>query len=161
MNSETRAHHDRIDEADHAPRQRAIGLLSGANAEQLSAFWQGWANKPQWQDIRPPETGLVMTRGRIGGSGNAFNLGEATVTRCVIGLASGITGYGYILGRDHTKARIAALFDGLWQQTESKQQVEDQVLTPLEDAQANRDRQVRQETAATKVDFFTMVRGDD
>ncbi len=152
---------DQTAQDQHAARQRAMGLLAGADADQLAAFWKDWPDKPEWQDIRPPETGLVMARGRVGGSGAPFNLGEATVTRCVVGLASGVTGYAYVLGRNHTKARIAALFDGLWQQPDSQQDVENTILSQLEKAQAKLDRQVRRETAATKVDFFTMVRGDD
>lgn len=152
---------DHVVDDQNAARRRAMGLLAGADSDQLAALWENWPDKPLWQDIRPPETGLVMTRGRVGGSGAPFNLGEATVTRCVIGLSSGATGYAYVLGRNHTKARIAALFDGLWQQPDSRQDVETKVLSPLEDVQVQLDRQVRQETAATKVDFFTMVRGDD
>ena len=65
--------------------------------------------------IRPPETGLVMLRGRMGGTGGAFNLGEATVTRCAVRTAKGHEGHAYVMGRNHGHAKIAAVCDALLQ----------------------------------------------
>jgi alpha-D-ribose 1-methylphosphonate 5-triphosphate synthase subunit PhnG len=39
---------------------------------------------PRW--LRAPETGLMMVQGRAGGTGERFNLGEVTVTRCALRL---------------------------------------------------------------------------
>lgn len=112
-------------------------------------------------DLRPPETGLVMVRGRIGGGGSAFNLGEATVSRAAVRLPSGATGFGHVLGRDRAKARDAAILDALWLEGAARDRLERDVLAPLRARIARDAERKRSETAATRVDFFTLVRGDD
>ena len=134
-------------------------VLALASAGELSRHWNGWAGKPGHKVVRGPETGLVMVRGRAGGGGAPFNLGEATVTRATVRLDSGEIGHAYGLGRDHGKAIHAALFDAIWQR--DPMGVEAAVLAPLRAAQAAADKTRAEETAATRVDFFTMVRGDD
>lgn len=111
-------------------------------------------------EMRPAETGLVMLRGRIGGDGAAFNLGEVPVTRAAVRLATGETGFSYILGRDKEKARAAALCDALWQSPRHRDAVEKHVLAPVRERCADARRSRREEVAATRVDFFTLVRGD-
>ncbi len=111
--------------------------------------------------MRGPETGLVMVRGRIGGGGAPFNLGEVTVTRATIRLASGTVGHAHALGTDREKVRLAAIFDALWHQPATKDFVEKAILLPITERIGGRDRQRAEETAATRVDFFTMVRGED
>jgi alpha-D-ribose 1-methylphosphonate 5-triphosphate synthase subunit PhnG len=102
-----------------------------------------------------------MLRGRAGGDGAPFNLGEATVTRAVVELPSGERGYAHILGRDLQRARLAAIFDALWQQPRQREAVEERVLAPvaarLEAARAKASAEI----AATRVDFFTLKRGED
>jgi alpha-D-ribose 1-methylphosphonate 5-triphosphate synthase subunit PhnG len=112
-------------------------------------------------ELRPVETGLVMLRGRIGGDGAPFNLGEATVTRAAVRLASGEAGFSYILGRDGEKARLCALCDALWQSGTSRAALEQHVLAPIRARREDERARQRAETAATKVDFFTLVRGED
>jgi alpha-D-ribose 1-methylphosphonate 5-triphosphate synthase subunit PhnG len=115
---------------------------------------------PDHDLLRAPEIGGVMVRGRAGAIGAAFNLGEMTVTRASVKLACGTVGHGYVQGRDKTHARTAALIDALMQ-TEAAARVEAQVLTPLRALmQARKDARAAK-AAATKVDFFTMVRGED
>jgi len=101
-----------------------------------------------------------MLRGRAGAVGAAFNLGEMTITRCSVKLADGTVGHGYVQGRDKDHARQAALIDALMQ-TGAADAVREAILTPLtlqmEAATAKR----AAKAAATKVDFFTMVRGED
>lgn len=116
---------------------------------------------PEHDDVRPPETGLVMVRGRVGGDGAPFNLGEATVSRAAVRLASGELGFGYVLGRDREKARLVALCDALWQCRRYRAAVEDGVLAPLRARIEARRQLADQRTAATRVDFFTLVRGED
>ena len=111
--------------------------------------------------MRGPETGLVMLRGRVGGGGAPFNFGEATVTRATVRLPGGAIGHSYALGRDKQKARLAAIADALWQDPAERADVEAKVLEPLRAAAAAADAKRRAETAATKVDFFTLVRGED
>ena len=66
--------------------------------------------------MRGPEIGLVMLRGRMGATGNAFNVGETTVTRCTVRLASGTEGHAYVQGRNGEHAKRAALCDALFQE---------------------------------------------
>lgn len=139
-------------------RRLALNALAAAEGTALAQRWTEWSGKPEFRAVRGPQTGLVMVRGRAGGGGAPFNLGEASVSRATIRLASGEVGHGYCLGRDLEKARLIAVFDALFQR--EPERVEADVLAPLR-AQTNQtDQQRREESAATKVDFFTMVRGD-
>ena len=102
-----------------------------------------------------------MLRGRVGGDGAPFNLGEATVSRAAVRLASGEVGFGYTLGRDGEKARLIALCDALVQSRDFGGLVERDVIAPLrEQVMIFERKQSAEETAATKVDFYTMVRGE-
>jgi alpha-D-ribose 1-methylphosphonate 5-triphosphate synthase subunit PhnG len=142
-------------------RKRTVDLLARAEPAELDAAWQALADKPVVQPIRGPETGLVMARGRMGGGGAPFNLGEVTVTRATIRLASGTVGHAQTLGTDREKARLSAIFDALWQEASTRAFVEQTLLSPIAARIADADRRKADETAATRVDFFTMVRGDD
>jgi alpha-D-ribose 1-methylphosphonate 5-triphosphate synthase subunit PhnG len=146
---------------DVAGRRAAMAVLAQARADEIAAGLAALGPTPAHDEVRPAETGLVMVRGRIGGDGAPFNLGEATVTRCAVQLASGEIGFGYVLGRDVDKARLAALTDALWQRADRRAAVERNVLAPLRTQQQERLARAREETAATKVDFFTLVRGDN
>jgi alpha-D-ribose 1-methylphosphonate 5-triphosphate synthase subunit PhnG len=115
---------------------------------------------PAHETLRTPENGLVMVRGRIGGDGAPFNLGEATVSRAAVRLASGEVGFGYVLGRDNDKARMIALCDALVQSSDHAATIEAQVVAPLRAAMTARRDQRAAEAAATRVDFYTMVRGE-
>ncbi len=143
-----------------AARQQRLGLLSRAAASDLRNAWEALADKPDWREVRPAEVGLIMARGRIGGSGQAFNLGEVTVSRCAVELASGETGFGQVMGRDKGRARLVALFDALCQ-TAAGAAIEKDLLAPVAEKLAAEDQATGERTAATKVDFFTLVRGED
>jgi alpha-D-ribose 1-methylphosphonate 5-triphosphate synthase subunit PhnG len=146
--------------ADAGERQRAMGLLAKARRAELQAAWDALGEKPAVQPVRGPETGLVMVRGRIGGGGAPFNLGEATVSRASIRLEDGTVGHGQALGTDGDRARLAAVFDALFQQPARKAEVE-ALLDAIEARVAEEDAAKTRQTAATRVDFFTMVRGED
>ncbi len=111
--------------------------------------------------LRAPETGLVMLRGRMGATGAAFNLGEATVTRCAVRLRDGTEGHAYVLGRNAAHARLAALCDALLQGPDTGAAVTATVIAPLEAKLHATHLAASTKAAATKVDFFTMVRGED
>lgn len=147
--------------ADINGRKRAADLLAKASSSELSAAFSTLDPEPQAQAVRGPETGLVMVRGRIGGGGDPFNLGEATVTRATVRLSSGTVGHAHALGTDRQKVRLAAIFDALWQEDETRDRVESLLLTPIAARLEAEDRQKAEEAAATRVDFFTMVRGED
>lgn len=115
---------------------------------------------PSYEWLRRPEIGGVMTRGRMGATGAPFNLGEITVTRCALRLTSGEIGHGYVQGRDLQAATMAAQIDALMQ-TGKAARIRRTILDPLE-AEMRTARATRaRKAAATKVDFFTMVRGED
>jgi alpha-D-ribose 1-methylphosphonate 5-triphosphate synthase subunit PhnG len=146
---------------DRPGRRAAMAVLAQAQTREIAAGLAALGPAPAHDEVRPAETGLVMVRGRIGGDGVPFNLGEATVTRCAVQLATGEIGFGYVLGRDLDKARLAALADALWQSPAHRAAVERNLLAPLRARQQEQLARTREETAATKVDFFTLVRGDN
>ncbi|MBS9478539.1 phosphonate C-P lyase system protein PhnG [Ancylobacter sp. VKM B-3255] len=137
-----------------------MAVLARADRDELAAILDRLGPVPPVTDLRQPETGLVMLRGRTGGEGAPFNLGEATVSRAAVRIASGEVGFCYRLGRDVHAARAAAILDALWQDGQRRGAVE-AALAPVRARLAAEEGQVRSETAATKVDFFTLVRGED
>lgn len=115
---------------------------------------------PEHADLRAPEIGAVMVRGRVSASGAPFNLGEMTVTRCSLRLACGTVGHAYVQGRDRDHARRAAILDALMQ-TEAAAVLRRSVLAPLAADEIARRGARAAKAAATKVEFFTLVRGED
>lgn len=143
-----------------AQRREYMGLLAKCPATDLNALWQGFGHAEPHSFLRHPEVGSVMVQGRTGAVGSAFNLGEVTVTRCTVRLTTGEDGHGYVQGRDKAKATQAALIDALMQ-SDKADDVQRAILTPLDQAMTKRNAHRREKAAATKVDFFTMVRGED
>lgn len=141
-------------------RKHWMSLLAKAPEALLDRLWNSVGMTPEFEWVRPPEVGSVMVRGRAGGAGAPFNLGEMTVTRCVLRLSSGETGHAYVQGRSGDKARQAALVDALMQ-GQSAARIRLDLLVPLETALSEARRGRAAKAAATKVEFFTMVRGED
>jgi len=146
--------------AAQSARQKLMATLAASSPEAIAERFET-LEPPHYELVRQPETGLVMVRGRMGGTGSPFNLGEVTVTRCVVRLPSGETGNAYSLGRNKQKALQSAVLDALWQRADFKERIEAEIIAPLAEAQATAKDTVREETEATKVNFFTMVRGDN
>jgi alpha-D-ribose 1-methylphosphonate 5-triphosphate synthase subunit PhnG len=140
-------------------RQRWLAVLARAATDQLEACWAA-TERPECTLLRQPEVGLVMARGRAGGSGQRFNLGEITVTRCAVQSAEGHIGHGYVAGRDRRKAELVAAFDALLQAPERRAALLARVVEPLAAAQAEARAAQARKAAATRVEFFTLVRGD-
>jgi alpha-D-ribose 1-methylphosphonate 5-triphosphate synthase subunit PhnG len=140
-------------------RKAALDVLAAAPAKALAELWDRWADKPDHTMVRGPEVGLVMVRGRAGGGGAPFNLGEASVSRASVRIVTGEVGHGYCLGRDMAKAEAIAVIDALWQRDAARVEVE--IIAPLQALAVAADQKRRDESAASKVDFFTMVRGDN
>ena len=148
-----------------ARRRAAMAALADASAGDiargLDKVRAALGALPAHETIRPAECGLVMVQGRIGGDGAPFNVGEATVSRAAVRLPGGETGFGYVLGRDREKAQLVAVCDALVQSERYRAAVEEHVVAPIRArAEAMRRRKAEQ-AAATKVDFFTLVRGED
>ena len=142
-----------------ARRQEAMAVLGHCPAADIARHL-GEISVPDHEQLRSPENGLVMLRGRIGGDGAPFNLGEATVSRAAIRLSSGEVGFGYTLGRDGAKAQLIALCDAMIQASQFADAIEARVLSPLRADVLAKRKQKAEETAATKVDFYTLVRGE-
>ncbi|MDE2603021.1 MAG: phosphonate C-P lyase system protein PhnG [Bradyrhizobium sp.] len=136
-----------------------MAVLADSDSVEIAGRLAGIA-MPAHENLREPENGLVMVRGRIGGDGAPFNLGEATVSRAAVRLATGEVGFGYALGRDRKKAQMIALCDALIQASDHADAVENQVLAPLRATVLSQRKRKAAETAATRVDFYTMVRGE-
>ena len=146
---------------DQAERKAAMATLAQSSGDDIVRLWNEAGLPSEAELLRGPETGLITVRGRIGGGGSPFNVGEATVTRATVRLPSGQVGHCYALGRDKQKARLAAIADALWQDPARRTEVETGIIAPLRSALIAAHERRRAETAATKVDFFTMVRGED
>lgn len=148
-----------ITETNEAARKGWMSLLAKSRAADVLAAWDAQDLAPAFTWLRAPEVGGVMLRGRAGATGVAFNLGEMTVTRCALKLADGRVGHAVVQGRDRRKAEVAALCDALMQGDEAAA-VQADVLDGLAATLAGRARDRASRAAATKVDFFTMVRGE-
>ena len=142
-------------------RQAWMAVLAKALPADLEEAHGALETAPVFDWVRPPETGLVMVRGRAGGTGDAFNLGEMTVTRCALRIASGETGVAYVQGRSKRRAELAALFDAMLQNPAHTKSLRVAVIDKLADRHARQRAAESRKVKATQVDFFTMVRGED
>ena len=147
-----------VHETANVERRNWLSILAKAQPAEMIAAWDALAEAPTYSALRAPETGLVLVRGRMGGAGDAFNVGEMTVTRAAVRLDSGETGIGYVAGRDRRHAELAAAVDAMMQAPTLRPAVEGAVVAKLARAQAERRDTAARKAAATKVDFFTMVR---
>lgn len=142
-------------------RQRRMSIMAHASAKRLVELWSELEIDPRCKMIRGPETGLIALRGCIGGGGAPFNFGEATMTRATVQLEDGSIGHAAMLGRNHTKARLAAVIDALASDVSMADRIELSILSVLEQEALESDLSRKAQIQATKVNFFTMVRGED
>jgi len=149
------------DTLDHQnPRKAWISVMAKAPEGRVAALLDAAITRPAFTWLRTPEIGSTMVRGRAGGTGAPFNLGEVTITRCALTLETGEVGHAYIQGRRKACAEAAALVDALME-TQSASRIRAAILEPLEREYATAKAARAAKAAATKVDFFTMVRGED
>ena len=144
----------------NSDRKSWMSVLAKSRANDMDRLWAAIEDQPSFKMLRAPEIGAVMVRGRMGATGDAFNLGEMTITRCSVELATGEIGHGYVQGRDRRHSERAAILDALLQGPRNKEVV-DHIITPLSDLRAGRKNKRAKKAAATKVDFFTLARGED
>lgn len=140
-------------------RQQWLSVLARASRLELEEALMRLGHLPAPVHVRQSDPGMVMLRGRVGGTGDAFNLGEATVTRCALRVGTSAMGVGYALGRDRRKAEVIAIFDALLQDSDRYAQLQREVLAPLASQQAALRAAASQMAASSKVEFFTFVRG--
>lgn len=144
-------------ESPSSERQRWLAVLARAPRPALESAAAVLPIPAHPVVVRAPECGMVMLRGRVGGTGDPFNLGEATVTRCALRVGDAL-GIGYVLGRDRAKAQLVALFDALLQDAARRPQLLQHLVDPLEHEQRAARELRSREAAASRVEFFTMVR---
>ncbi|WP_431223977.1 phosphonate C-P lyase system protein PhnG [Serratia sp. L9] len=141
-------------------RQRWMSVLAHSQPAEVRSHWQALNLNPVYQRLRAPEIGLTQLLGRMGATGRRFVLGDMTVTRAVVQLANGGQGYSYITGRDKAHAELCALIDALLQQPGSHELLQQQLIEPLAALQQEQHRLRARAIATSRVDFFTLVRGD-
>ncbi|WP_338505276.1 phosphonate C-P lyase system protein PhnG [Erwinia aphidicola] len=140
-------------------RQHWLSVLAHSQPAELLAHWPQDL-KADYQPLRPAETGLTRLQARMGGTGKRFILGDTTVTRAVVRLANGLCGYSYILGRDKDHAERCALLDALLQ-SDGMPHLHQHIIAPLAALRQEQQTLRSREVASSRVDFFTLVRGDN
>jgi alpha-D-ribose 1-methylphosphonate 5-triphosphate synthase subunit PhnG len=142
-------------------RQQLLSTLAHSRLNDIQALWQDQVDDIAFEFIRQPECGMVMAVGRAGSSGEPFNLGEVTVSRCAVRLPGGETGFGYVKGRDTNHALHIALLDALAQTRIHRDQILDGICRPLQKKLQSKKAEQQARVDKTRVDFFTMIRGED
>jgi alpha-D-ribose 1-methylphosphonate 5-triphosphate synthase subunit PhnG len=155
----------KADPADRvAARQRCAAAVAKTGIDELEDAWAALPERPSYVWLRRPETGLAMVRGRIGGTGAPFNLGEMTMTRAAVQIAladgTAIAGFGHVAGRNARHAELAAALDAMVQHLAWRDAVEQRVVAPLTERHRARKAAQAAAVAPSTVEFFTMVRGD-
>jgi alpha-D-ribose 1-methylphosphonate 5-triphosphate synthase subunit PhnG len=150
---------------EYEARRRWMSVLAKAGAAELeqaiASMRDTLGELPVYRLIRRPEVGMTMVRARAGGTGRTFNLGEMTMTRCTLRTGDGLVGTSYVAGRSRRHAELAALLDALLQDPARQPQVMALVIDPLARSQELRRNRRVERSAGTRVDFFTVVRGED
>lgn len=141
-------------------RQRWMSVLAHSRPDELLAHWQPLNLSPQFERIRAAETGLTQLQGRMGGTGKRFVMGDMTVTRAVILMEGGVYGYSYVAGRNKPHAELCAVIDALLQIQRMDELLHKRIIAPLAAIQQERRELRAREVAASRVDFFTLVRGE-
>jgi alpha-D-ribose 1-methylphosphonate 5-triphosphate synthase subunit PhnG len=145
------------DQSQTQDRRQWMATLARASAERLTALLRAAPPLPAYAVLRGPETGLVMVRGRMGGGGDPFNMGEMTVTRCTVRTDAGVIGHAWIAGRNAEHAELAAAVDAGMQDKALAPALQEAVLDPLDAEEAARRAAIAARAAATRVDFFTLA----
>ena len=133
--------------------------MATSNKNDLLNLWEQKKINIRYEWLRTPEIGSIMAQGRMGVTGDKFNIGEVTITRCSLKLNCGTIGHSYVQGRSKKKAEISALCDALMQ-TEMSNEINKSIIIPLEKIKKNNKDKILSKAEATKVDFFTLVRGE-
>ena len=136
-----------------------MSLLATSNQSDLLNLWEQKKIKVNYVWLRTPEIGSIMAQGRMGVTGDKFNIGEVTITRCSLKLNCGTIGHSYVQGRSKKKAEISALCDALMQ-TKMSKEINKNIIIPLEKIKKDNKDKILSKAEATKVDFFTLVRGE-
>jgi alpha-D-ribose 1-methylphosphonate 5-triphosphate synthase subunit PhnG len=142
-------------------RRTWMAVLARSTTAELEAGWAALPLRPAYRLLRPAESGLTMIRARAGGDGSSFNLGEASITRCTLKTDTGHTGVAYVLGRDRRHAELAAAFDALMQDPRTRKSVQEGIVAKIARRLAAECDTRSRKSASTRVDFYTLVRGEN
>ncbi|MGC9401793.1 phosphonate C-P lyase system protein PhnG [Vibrio genomosp. F10 str. 9ZC157] len=145
---------------EHLQRKRWMSVLALCDYQTLKQRWDELSFSTRYHFVREPEIGLAQVRAKMGASGDAFNMGDVTIVRTVVQLDQGALGYSYITGRNKDHAEVAAVVDALMQ-TEFQSDLYQALIEPLAADIEKNERIKAREVSTSKVDFFTMVRGED
>jgi alpha-D-ribose 1-methylphosphonate 5-triphosphate synthase subunit PhnG len=145
----------------HAERAAWLRTLARAGAAELAELAAPVLADYRFEWLRAPEQSLVMVRARIGNTGDRFNLGEATVTRCTVRHLNAdgraFAGVGYVMGLDAQHAEHAAQLDALLQVESLHALLMRSVVEPLARRIAERERSEHERTEASRVRFYTLA----
>ena len=146
--------------AEVQPRRHWLRVLARARADDLARLARPVLQDHRFEPLRAPEAGLVMVRARIGNTGDRFNLGEATVSRCVLrhqdSSGRATVGVGYVLGRDVERVGWMARLDALLQQPHWRPRLMADVVAPLAAALAYQRADAQRNTDRSRVQFYTL-----
>ncbi|WP_353613543.1 phosphonate C-P lyase system protein PhnG [Mangrovibacter phragmitis] len=142
-------------------RQHWMSVLAHCQDDELARYWKPLNLSPEWTALREPECGMARVQARAGDTGQRFVVGDVTITRAAIRLAEGLCGFSYVMGRRKAHAERCAVLDALLQHPAFYKLILEQVITPLAANRAERQQQRAREIAGSKVDFFTLVRGEN
>ncbi len=142
-------------------RQQLISVLAKSSLQDIKQCWDHSIDEYEYSTLRQPQTGMVMAVARTEAKGEPFNLGEVSVTRCALRLNNGETGIGYVMGSNKEHALYVAILDAIAQQPNQYEAINSTVVQPLQQKLLQAHQKQQQKTDTTRVDFFTMVRGED
>lgn len=144
-------------EIDLGDRAVWLGILARSGFDDIMVHLRSAPPLPDFTLLRHAETGMAMVRGRIGGAGAPFNLGEITISRCSIRDATGAIGHGYATGRDLRQVELIARLDAVLQNPALHAPMAATVLTPLAARIADRRAAIEAQARETEVKFFTLA----
>ncbi|MFH2093346.1 MAG: phosphonate C-P lyase system protein PhnG [Pseudomonadota bacterium] len=141
-------------------REDWIGLLGSADPADLESALEKLNHSIEFTHIVKPETGMLMVQAKADGSNSRFNLGEITVSKCILEINGQYMGAGWTMGSNLRHAELAALFDGLFQDPLLQETLNQTLIPLLKDKQLAKDERRLKDAADTKVEFFTLKRGE-
>ena len=141
-------------------RKEWITLLGSADPVDLEAAIKELANKVEITHVMKPETGMIMVQAKADGSNGRFNLGEVTVSRCVLEVNNNFMGTSWVMGSDLRHAELAALFDALLQDPDTHDQLATTLIKELKAKQTAKNERLARDASDTRVEFFTLKRGE-
>ena len=141
-------------------RQINLSVLAKASLSNMLENWKKINVDATFTFLKKPEVGMAMVRAQAGGGSENFNMGEMTMTRCVIRLDSDEVGYGFVAGRSKKKSELMAIIDACWQKESLRNIIEEKIIEPLDLLQIISAQKIADNTKTSKVNFFTMVRGE-